>query len=233
MASYAILGCGSVGFTVAERLTEQGKDVLIVEQDASRVETLRDQDLNAKQGDMTDPELAADLADRDVILIMAADTETNATAVSNIRAESEKPFIVVRANDPVSSDELEAAGADVVITSAEVIAEYALRSLESGELEHKTAQLSEVITGTTGRLGILTRNNPDPDSIASAAALVEIAEHLGVDADILYEGGLGHQENRAFVNLLGLELLDWDEVNRNEYDTIALVDYAKADSLES
>ncbi len=233
MASYAILGCGSVGFAVAERLTGQDKDVLIIEQDESRVETLRDQDLNAKQGDMTDPELAADLADRDVILIMAADTEANATAVSNIRAESEKPFIVVRANDPVSSDELEAAGADVVITSAEVIAEYALRSLESGELEHKTAQLSKVITGTTGRLGILTRNNPDPDSIASAAALVEIAEHLGVDADILYEGGLGHQENRAFVNLLGLELLDWDEVDHNEYDTIALVDHAKADSLDS
>ncbi len=231
MASYAILGCGSVGFAVAERLTEQDKDVLIVDEDPSRVEALRDQDLNAKQGDMTDPSLAAELANREVVLIMAADAATNRKAVELIREQSADPFIVVRANDPVTSDELDEAGADVVITPAEVIAEYALRSLESSELEHKAAQLADVLQATEGRVGIMTRNNPDPDSIASAAALQEIANHLGTEADILYEAGLGHQENRAFVNLLGLELLDWDEVNREEYSTIALVDYAKADSL--
>ncbi len=232
MSSYAILGCGSVGFAVAERLLEQGKEVLIIDQDPNRVEALRDQDLNARQADMRDPELAAELADRDVILAMAADAETNRIAVENIRAESDAPFIVVRANDPVSSDELDAAGADVVITPAEVIADYALRSLESGELEHKAARLGELIQQTTGRLGILTRDNPDPDSIASAAALRSIAAHLDVEADILYEGGIGHEENRAFVNLLGLELTDWAEADHEKYDTIALVDHGKADSLD-
>lgn len=44
---YAILGCGSVGHAVAEDLTGRGKDVLILDRDESRVEALRDQDLNA------------------------------------------------------------------------------------------------------------------------------------------------------------------------------------------
>ncbi|MFB6141855.1 MAG: bifunctional oligoribonuclease/PAP phosphatase NrnA, partial [Halorientalis sp.] len=42
-----------------------------------------------------------------------------------------------------------------------------------------------------------------------------------------YEGEIGHQENRAFVNLLGLELVSADDVDLEEYDTFAVVDHAK------
>lgn len=232
MSSYAILGCGSVGFAVAERLLEQGKDVLIIDNDEDRVEALRDQDLNAKTGDMTDPEIAQSLTDRDVILIMSADTEANRTAVEQLRSWSDEPFIVVRATDPISSDELDAAGADVVINPSEVIADYAFHSLESGELEHKAARLSELLSQTTKKVGILTHESPDPDSIASAAALQAIADHVGVESDILYEGDLGHQENRAFVNLLGIELLDWAEADPGAYDTIAFVDHEDSHSAD-
>lgn len=225
MSSYAILGCGSVGFAVSERLIDQDKEVLIVDHDTSRVEALRDQDFNAKEADITDPEVARELSDRDVILIMAADPTINKTAVENIREQSEDPFIVVRAEDPVSSEELDAAGADVVITPAEVIADYALRSLESGELQHKAAQLQDVLRATTERVGILTRGIPDADALASAAALQTIAEHFGVEADILYSGDLGHHENRAFVNLLDIELTELSADAEVEYDTIAVFDH--------
>ncbi|WP_336037580.1 DHH family phosphoesterase [Halobacterium yunchengense] len=231
MSTYAILGCGSVGHAVAEELVERGKDVLIVDRDESRVEALRDQDLNAQVSDIRDEEVAGLVADRDVVLIMASDVEANEAAVANIRGRDEEQFVVVRASDPVTSDELRELGADVVINPSSVIADAALRALESGELEYKARQLAAVIEDTDERMAIVTHDNPDPDSIAAAAALEAIADHLGVDADILYFGDIGHQENRAFVNLLDIELTPYDDVDVDDYDTVALVDPAKAGDI--
>jgi len=175
----------------------------------------------------------ADLvADRDVLLILASDVEANKAAVSTIRDRGGDQFIVVRASDPVSEDELTAAGADVVINPSQVIAESALRALETGELEYKAQQLADLLGTTDGTLAILTHDNPDPDSIASAVALQAIAEAHGVEADILYDGDIGHQENRAFVNLLGIELLALSEVaSLEDYPLIALVDHMKSGDL--
>ncbi|OYR89191.1 hypothetical protein DJ72_00500, partial [Halorubrum distributum] len=64
---YAILGCGSVGHAVAEELTERGKDVLILDRDESRVEALRDQDLNARVQDIAEPDVVDELGDRDIV----------------------------------------------------------------------------------------------------------------------------------------------------------------------
>ncbi|WP_433630690.1 DHH family phosphoesterase [Halomicrococcus sp. NG-SE-24] len=232
MSTYAILGCGSVGFAVAEELVEQGKEVLIVDRDSDRVEALRDQDLNARSADIRNEDVAEMVADRDVVLILSSDVEANKEAVENIRGRDDERFIVVRASDPVSADELTQLGADVVINPSTVIANSALRSLEAGELEYKARKLSTVIEETDDRLAIVTHDNPDPDSIASAAALQAIADSLGVEADILYLGEIGHQENRAFVNLLGIELLARDEMDMDEYDTFALIDYVKASNTE-
>ena len=229
MARYAILGCGSVGHAVADELVDQGKDVFIVDKDEDRVETLRDQDLNAQTGDIGDESIAEEVAEFDVVLILSSDIDANKRAVENLRARNETQFMIVRASDPVTGDELENLGANIVINPSAVIAESALRALESGELEHRARQLTEIISATRERLAVVTHDNPDPDSIASAVALKAIAEHLDVDADILYFGDIGHQENRAFVNLLDVEM---EAISREdadalgEYDTIALVDHS-------
>jgi len=231
MSSYAILGCGSVGHAVAEDLAAEGKNVLILDRDESRVEALRDQDLDARRTDIRDDEVAELVADRDVILILASDVEANKAAVSTIRERGGDQFIIVRASDPVSEDELTEAGADVVINPSQVIAESALRALETGELEYKAQQLADLLR-SGGTLGILTHDNPDPDSIASAVALQAIAEAHGVEADILYHGDIGHQENRAFVNLLGIELLQLSDVESlDEYALVALVDHMKSGDI--
>ena len=231
MSTYAILGCGSVGHAVAEELVGEGKDVLILDADEGRVEALRDQDLNAQHGDISDEQLPETVEDRDVILIMSSDVAANAEAVRNIRADDGNQFIVARADDPVSADELTELGADVVINPSAVIADSALRALETGELEYKASQLGDVIDGTEERMAILIHRSPDPDSIASAAALRAIAASRDIEADIIYEGEIGHQENRAFVNLLGIDLASREEVDLAEFDTFALVDVAKGGEL--
>ncbi|QLH78503.1 NAD-binding protein [Halosimplex rubrum] len=227
MSRYAILGCGSVGHAVAEELVGEGKEVEIIDRDEGRVEALRDQDLDANVADIRDESVVDEVADCDVVLIMSSDVEANSAAVENIRARGDDHFIVARASDPVSADELTDLGADVVINPSAVIADSALRALETGELEYKARNLAEVIDDTDGRMAILVHRSPDPDSIASAAALRDIAASRDVEADIIYEGEIGHQENRAFVNLLGIDLVSRDEIDMTDYDTVALVDYAK------
>jgi nanoRNase/pAp phosphatase (c-di-AMP/oligoRNAs hydrolase) len=218
---------------VAEELAGEGKDVLILDKDESRVEALRDQDLNARHHDIREASVAEVVADRNVVLILASDVEANKAAVSAIRDNGGDQFVVVRASDPVSEDELSDLGADVVITPSEVIADSALRTLESGELEYNAERLSEVLRATDGTLAILTHDNPDPDSIASAVALQAIAREFDVEADILYHGDIGHQENRAFVNLLGIELTPRTEAPPlEEYGAIALVDHMKSGGVD-
>jgi len=231
MSTYAILGCGSVGHAVAEELVDEGKDVLILDADEGRVEALRDQDLNAQQADIADEHVAETVHERDVILIMSPDVTANAEAVRNIRTADGDQFIVARADDPVSADELTELGADVVINPSAVIADSALRALETGELEYKASQLGDVIDATEDRMAILIHRSPDPDSIASAAALRAIAESRDVDAEIIYEGEIGHQENRAFVNLLGIDLSSREDIELSTFDTFALVDVAKGGEL--
>jgi nanoRNase/pAp phosphatase (c-di-AMP/oligoRNAs hydrolase) len=228
MSTYAILGCGSVGHAVAEALVGEGKDVLILDHDEGRVEALRDQDLDARIADISEPDVVDVVADRDVLLVLSSDVEANKDAVRRFREQGDDHFIIVRASDPVTADELDEMGVDVVINPSAVIADSALRALETGELEHKAEQLATVIDETDGRIAILAHRSPDPDSIASAVALKAIAESRGVEADILYDGEIGHQENRAFVNLFGIDLTPLSEVTLDTYDTVALVDHAKA-----
>jgi nanoRNase/pAp phosphatase (c-di-AMP/oligoRNAs hydrolase) len=232
MSTYAILGCGSVGHAVADELVAEGKDVLILDADEGRVEALRDQDLDARQGDIKNESVAEAVADRDVILILSSDVEANAAAVQNIRGRDGDQYIVARASDPVSADDLSELGADVVINPSAVIADSAMRALETGELEYKARQLSDVIDRTESGLAILIHRSPDPDSIASAAALQSIAADRHVEAEIIYEGEIGHQENRAFVNLLGIDLVSSGDVDMTEFDTVALVDHAKGGEEE-
>ncbi|WP_276253470.1 DHH family phosphoesterase [Halomontanus rarus] len=233
ISDYAILGCGSVGYAVAEELVEQGKDVLIIDRDESRVESLRDQDLDARTADIREETAAELVAGRSVVLILASDVEANKRAVEHIRANNGDQFVVARASDPVSGDELSELGADIVINPSSVIADSALRALESGELEYNAGKLAEILEETTGRLAIVTQDSPDPDSIASAAAVQAIANHLGVESDVIYLGDIGHQENRAFVNLLGIELVQWSDVqDASVYDTVALVDHATSTEMD-
>jgi nanoRNase/pAp phosphatase (c-di-AMP/oligoRNAs hydrolase) len=231
MSRYAILGCGSVGYAVAEALTEQGTDVLILDKNESRVEALRDQDLNAQVGDIRTAEAAEAVADRDVVFVLSSEVTVNREAIASIRDGGGEQFIVARASDPVSGEELSEAGADIVINPSEVIAESALRAVETRELEHRAERLTEVIAGTDGALAIVTHANPSPDSIASAMALEAIAETLEVDADIVYFGDIGHQENRAFANLLEVDLVGLDgPAGLAGYETVALVDHSAGDA---
>ncbi len=72
---------------------------------------------------------------------------------------------------------------------------------------------------------VLTHDNPDPDSIASAVALAHILEHMaGVESSVAYGGIVGRAENRAMIRVLKLPVLPISRVVLEDYDLIAMVD---------
>lgn len=72
---------------------------------------------------------------------------------------------------------------------------------------------------------VLTHDNPDPDSMASAVALAAVLHsRLGIETDIAYGGIIGRAENSAFVRVLKLPIVPISEVDVARYDLFALVD---------
>jgi nanoRNase/pAp phosphatase (c-di-AMP/oligoRNAs hydrolase) len=75
------------------------------------------------------------------------------------------------------------------------------------------------------RLLVLTHNNPDPDSMASAWILGRLARRVGVRQVALAYGGIvGRTENRAMIQVLKIPLAPLSTINLARFDMIALVD---------
>ena len=79
-------------------------------------------------------------------------------------------------------------------------------------------------------LNIVCHNNPDPDCLACALALGRIAADAGIDErHIFYSGDISHQQNRAFVNLLDIELKPFEPAaleDRPADSLLAFVDHS-------
>ncbi|HQG31148.1 MAG TPA: bifunctional oligoribonuclease/PAP phosphatase NrnA [Deltaproteobacteria bacterium] len=72
---------------------------------------------------------------------------------------------------------------------------------------------------------IMTHENPDPDSIASAFGLKYIIKKtLGITPVISYGGIIGRVENQSMVKILRIDMLPASEVNVRSYSVVALVD---------
>jgi nanoRNase/pAp phosphatase (c-di-AMP/oligoRNAs hydrolase) len=225
--TYAILGSGSVGYLVAKELMQRGRKFIIIEKDKERAETLRDQNFETEVGDITQEDVIERILvpELEIIMILSSDVEANMKALSKIKAIRPDIFTIVRATDPLSKDKLEEMGADAVIYPASLIASATLHDLEKAESQRSANRLLDILR-TVNKLGIVVHDNPDPDSISSALALKEIARSVEAQADIMYRGEIGRQENRAFVNLLNIELTEVDKLNVKDFDMIALVDTA-------
>ncbi|MFB6122686.1 MAG: bifunctional oligoribonuclease/PAP phosphatase NrnA [Haloferacaceae archaeon] len=74
-------------------------------------------------------------------------------------------------------------------------------------------------------IAVLTHPNPDPDAMAAAMGVARIADELGVDATIQFAGQIRHQENRAFRNLLEVELVQVEKASELAAEAVVLVDH--------
>ncbi|MCI0370467.1 MAG: DHH family phosphoesterase [candidate division NC10 bacterium] len=76
-----------------------------------------------------------------------------------------------------------------------------------------------------GRVLVLTHDNPDPDSLASAAALrFLLAELCAAEVLLSFGGIVGRAENRALLRYLPIKAHPVEALSPKEFDLLALVD---------
>ena len=75
------------------------------------------------------------------------------------------------------------------------------------------------------RHAVVLQEYPDPDAIASAFAHQIICRQAAIEVDILYSGTISHQQNRALVSLLRIELIPFSKDHDfSRYDGAIFVD---------
>lgn len=229
--TYAVLGSGGIGLALANELGTRDKNIIIIDKDAAKVETLREQNLNALQGDIGEPDVFSkfDLRYIKSIFIMSSDINANKNALIHIKKAAPDVLIVTRAHDYQQKEELEAAGADLVVLPSKLphksIAIAIVQYIEKNTSVKLAKDLKKLISQVgDGKFAIIVHNNPDPDAISSAMGLKEIASVVGVKAEIHYKGNIGHHENKAFINLLDIELDQSTDLKTSDYKKIAMIE---------
>ncbi len=231
MGGRLVLGCGTVGRQVVDQLAvgHDPSSLLVITHDEATADALRDENVPSRTGDPTDPATFDDLAEPAVIFIGGDRTDTNRRALEVARDQFPASSITayLGGNPCVDDRDRFESLADYVIDPDAALAER-LRQETVGRPAEAARLLRHHLQAIDGRLAVIAHENPDPDAIASAVALVEVATHLGVEAEACYFGEISHQENRALVNVLELKLrqLDPDE-ELSEFAGFALVDHSR------
>jgi nanoRNase/pAp phosphatase (c-di-AMP/oligoRNAs hydrolase) len=232
MVSRLVLGCGPVGQTLVEAIADGPGSLLIIDDAKSRIEALRDEKVSATLGDPTDPETVdGGVEDASVVVVADRDPEANLQAARVAKELFPDAYVIGYLGRGCTDDQREEMVelADHVIDLTDALVEQVL-AVAVGENAVLTADLRRILRGIDGKLAVFMHDNPDPDAIASAVALCRIAETVGVEAEPCYFGDISHQENRAFVNLLDLDLRNFEagaDLDLSEFAAIALVDHSR------
>jgi nanoRNase/pAp phosphatase (c-di-AMP/oligoRNAs hydrolase) len=240
MRSRLVVGGGSVAGRVLEATADHGRTRVLVDPDAT-VEVDVDVDVDVEtdelaveRGDPTDP-----AAYPEVDAVFVADQPVGrARAVAEAARTALPDAVVVAALDTEASDDDRGRDRDAVVEVADrvvacerVAAESVLDAVvgTDGTRARRLRRTLRAVAGRgAGRLAVVAHDNPDPDAIASAVALARIAETVGVEAVPCYYGEVSHQENRALVNLLDLDLRRLDPgADLEAFDGVALVDHSR------
>jgi len=224
---YCIFGCGTNGYNIILELQKENERAIVVDKDETRVHHLRDQKYDAYVRDIAAPDMLVGIPSFEIAFVMTGDSEANLSSVLAIKKRYPSVQVIARAVDPVTGGKLTASGADFVIYPQEVVAKTAVFQIKKQHASRISQRLFSLLAGWDGILGIITHKNPDPDAIASAMALAEIARHANsktLTTRIFYEGNIGHQENRTFVNLLDIKMEHLTPEALQKCTYLALVD---------
>jgi len=226
MRSRLVVGDGPVVGRVLDATADHGETRTLVAPDA----TVDADEAVVERGDPTDP---ADYPEADAVLVADVPVGRARSVVDAARSALPDAVLVVALDTDASDADCEALveTADRVVAGEQVVARGALDAvvgIAGTRVRRLRRTLRTVADRSEGRLAVVPHDNPDPDAIASAVALARIAETVGVDAVPCYYGQVSHQENRALVNLLDLDLRRLDPgADLEAFDGFALVDHSR------
>ncbi len=150
MKSFCIIGLGKLGQTLAETLTADGKEVLVIDVDADKINTIADNVTNAVIGDCTNDAVlrAAGVADYEcAIVCIAQNINANVLLTLKLKEMGVKKVISRAINDG-HRRVLEKIGADMVIfperDMGERLAFTLARDSVTDFMEFKGFQIAEI-----------------------------------------------------------------------------------------
>ncbi|XRO77593.1 DHH family phosphoesterase [Methanocaldococcus sp. 10A] len=232
-----VIGFGSFGRKVVNFIKNR-EPITIIDKNIDDADDLVKDGVKVIIGDATEDETLkrAEIDKADIVLILTNSSEINRTIAEKVCMLSPNSYKIARAI-PRYPELYSGLNIDKIINIFESGAKDIAKEVENAKLKRKLMQLKSILIEGKKKcielekteekkspLLIITHINPDPDAIASAMALKTIAEKWGVDADIAYGGSIGYDENKAMVNLLGVNLLNVENINLNNYCVIAVVD---------
>lgn len=232
MTSRLMLGCGAVGQTLASRIAGKQGGLTVITDDSGRIDALRGPNRTVTEGDPTDPELLAEAApSADIVVLADDDAERNAAMAVTVRDVYPDAFVLAYPGEYPSENSLSTLRerVDQLIEPSAEIADHVL-GFVTGKGATRTRRLRQTLTSVDGTVAVVAHDNPDPDAIGSAVALARLAESLGVDAVPCHYGDITHQENKAMMNLLDLDLRQLDPEDPDElgeFSGFALVDHSR------
>ncbi|CAD5244085.1 DHH family phosphoesterase [Thermococcus camini] len=234
-----VLGGGAIGRAIAESLRGEF-EVVVIEKDEIRAKALEESGFQVINGDFsyTATLLKAGVDKAELVIITTMNVDVIRKTVYVIRTNNKDVPIVTVLPDDVGLDDLVSqineeyeaeVKVDYAVSPRNALKEALIRTVERiGERKNANLLVRKLkeLRNQADSLLIVMHDNPDPDAIASATALSVIAQTLGFKTQIVYGGEIAHHENRAFVNLLGVDLR---KVSRGSYELkrypfIALVD---------
>jgi nanoRNase/pAp phosphatase (c-di-AMP/oligoRNAs hydrolase) len=223
MVERLVLGCGDLCFSLVGTVREWPGGLQVVDPDPANVEQLRELSVAATVADITDPAALRDLdLDPDVVVVLADDPDRRSEIVAAGRGTFPEAHLVTLPEPAAASQE----EAETVFSPGGAVLE-AIDEAVTDPMADRLAALRETLTEMDGRLVIVTHDNPDPDALGAALALRAIAEFFDVESEIAYFGDITHQENRAFVNLLEVDVRQLSIPADIGGDHIALVDHSR------
>jgi len=234
MRTRLVVGSGSIARAVIDSLYERPGRLLVVRPDERIDPSAENGTVETISVDPTAPSQLADIDAAVETVVVAASTPAENLAIARAAREAfPSAFLLVYADADDDQREQRRTAlsdlrsiADRVVDPGDVLRSYLEDRIETGGIS--VHELRRVLEDVAGTLAVVMHDNPDPDAIASAIALVRIAERMGCPAEACYYGSINHQQNRAFVNLLDLDLTSLDpDADLSEYDGFALVDHAR------
>ncbi|MEE9200952.1 MAG: DHH family phosphoesterase [Candidatus Brocadiales bacterium] len=207
--TYVILGCGPAGKDIAKKLCEEGNKVVVYESDPEILDQLKRLNLKIEtvQANPSQSLSANHLEHATAIAILGKNYEKNLKVLKKVKDKYPEKDVLSVARDRNETDAMIKSGASHVAEGSDALTTTVLKKLNLVAQRRSTASLTGEIKGAANRgLAIFLQDNPDPDAIASGIALKRIANNYEVESTLYYGGNIGHQQNKALVNLTDTEL---------------------------
>ena len=231
MPSRLVVGTGSTARAIIDAVSDDRGELWVLTEDEHRAETLREDGISVTVTADIDRDAMRGMDITPTTVVVATETPTTNVGAAETAAELfPDAFLVCYSGYGATDAQRGRLGvvADRLVDPETELTDRLQRSV--GEAGARTRKLQKVLRDIDGHLAVVTHDNPDPDAIASAAALGELAARAGCAVSLCYYGDISHQENRAFVNLLKYDLVNLDtedDAALDAYDGFALVDHSR------